>query len=86
MSLSNHIKEGFDYNSKEYKGKEEILKYIDIEVNLEEFEVRILRKCVDLIGKKEDLESFKTRYNIRYSLLCEEEKNFWHLPFDGSVS
>ncbi len=86
MSLSNHIKEGFDYNSKDYKGKEGVLKYLDIEVNLEEFEVRILKRCVDLRGRKEDLESFKNKYNIRYSLLCGEEKNSWHLPFDGMLS
>lgn len=33
-------------------GKEEVLRYIDIEVNLNEFEVRILKKCVRPLEEK----------------------------------
>ena len=84
--LFSHTRNGFDFNSRDYVGKKDVLKYFDIDVDLSSFNTRTSKKCTDLIGKKEELEAFKKKYQIVYPVALEKENKIWHLTFDGMLN
>ncbi len=84
-SLYKHLKNGFDYNSNTYDGKEELLEYFDIDIDLSKFKVEFRRRHVELFGEKSDLEEFREKYKISHLVLFDSEKNQWHLAFDGLI-
>jgi hypothetical protein len=53
--------------------------------DLKSFEVNTNKERVALFGDKEQLEKFKTKYNIEYPVLLNPLNNEWHLAFDGWI-
>lgn len=81
--LYRNLTEGFIYNTNLYDDKPELVKYFDIDVDTSEFQVEFHRAHVELFGDKKKLEVFRDKYQISHRVLFEEEKNQWHLAFDG---
>lgn len=81
------LKEGFNYNSNVIKrrGTEEILEVLDIDCNLERYNLKLetYKRHIELYGAKEDLENFQKDFSIKQPVLWEKEKEEWHLAFDG---
>ena len=53
--------------------------------DLKPFEIDTNKERVALFGDKEQLENFKTKYNIEYPVLLNPLNNKWHLAFDGWI-
>ncbi len=81
-----HIKTGFNYNSRIYKDKNDILSLLAIDYDISKFKLEIYKRHVELYGEKEDLEAFREKFSIDHQVLYEKYKEKWHLAFDGLLA
>lgn len=85
-ALFNDTKSGFDFNSNEYIGKKEILEFFDFDIDLSNFDIKVLRKHTELFGPKEKLENFREQFKITHPVLLDQKNDIWHLGFDGMLN
>lgn len=83
--IYSHLKYGFDYNSTS-RNLHLVLKQLGVEVNISRFTIDFYKTHIELFGLKEDLESFKKKYNIKYDIYWEPYRESWHLAFNGCLA
>lgn len=82
------VRIGINYNYLILKDKdlrEEFLEYLDIsldyKLDFESFEIH-----TEAYGEYEELERFKSDYEIKNEIIFEKYKEKWHLAFSGIIS
>lgn len=81
--LMRYLKKGFFYNSQVLNN---VVPYLSIDFNIENFEIEIYKTHIELYGNKQDLIDFKNKYNLRENPYLEIYKNKWHLAFSGLLA
>lgn len=81
-----HIRDGFIYKSKLYKGKTNLLKLLVIDYDISNFRLEKYTRHIELYGDKNQLEKFREHYKISYGIIYEKFKEEWHLAFDGLLA
>lgn len=79
------IKHGVDYNTPITNGYK-IIEFMKYDINLKKFKIDKYDSHIELFGEKEDLSSFKEKYNINFEVIYEPYKKCWHLAFNGMLA
>lgn len=84
-AVYNYLKYGFYYEGTS-RNIHKTMEIMGIKVDISKFNLDIYDSHIELFGAKEDLEIFKTKYNIKREVLFEPYKQNWHLAFNGCLA
>lgn len=81
--LIKDTKDGFNFNTNDYEGKLDIIKYFFIDIDLSDFVVVPNDKTIEIFNNEMKIGVFKERYKIESAAQYDKKRELWSLNLSG---